>query len=52
MAEEHETTAVFVFTPKEGKAVKRKIDFILLPMLCACYIFSVSSFRRLLSPNR
>ncbi|KAF5263291.1 hypothetical protein FOXYS1_5961 [Fusarium oxysporum] len=40
MAEEHETTAVFVFTAKEGKAVKRKIDFILLPMLCACYIFS------------
>lgn len=52
MAEEHETTAVFVFTAKEGKAVKRKIDFILLPMLCACYIFSVSSFRRLLSPSR
>ncbi|RKK69402.1 hypothetical protein BFJ69_g12749 [Fusarium oxysporum] len=40
MAEEHETTAAFVFTAKEGKAVKRKIDFILLPMLCACYIFS------------
>ncbi|KAI5467804.1 major facilitator superfamily domain-containing protein [Mariannaea sp. PMI_226] len=25
---------------EENKAVKRKIDFILLPLLCGCYIFS------------
>jgi hypothetical protein len=30
------------YTPEEGQKVKRKIDFILLPMLCGCYILSVS----------
>jgi hypothetical protein len=30
------------FTPEEGHKVKRKIDFILLPMLCGCYVLSVS----------
>lgn len=30
------------FTEEEGARVKRKIDFIILPLLCGCYIFSVS----------
>ena len=29
------------FTERENKQVLRKIDFILLPLLCACYMFSV-----------
>ncbi|GFP60272.1 uncharacterized transporter C460.05 [Trichoderma asperellum] len=28
------------FTEEEGARVKRKIDFIILPLLCGCYIFS------------
>ena len=29
------------YTEDEGREVKRKIDFRLLPLLCGCYIFSV-----------
>lgn len=29
------------FTDEEAACVKRKIDFIILPLLCGCYIFSV-----------
>lgn len=29
------------FTKEEAARVKRKIDFIILPLLCGCYIFSV-----------
>ncbi|KAJ5358814.1 major facilitator superfamily domain-containing protein [Penicillium cataractarum] len=28
------------YTEEESKRVKRKIDFILLPLLCLCYVFS------------
>ncbi|KAL7933065.1 hypothetical protein V8C35DRAFT_59379 [Trichoderma chlorosporum] len=28
------------FTEEEAARVKRKIDFIILPLLCSCYIFS------------
>lgn len=31
------------YTEEENKRVLRKIDLILLPMLSACYMFSVSS---------
>ncbi len=30
-----------LFTDEEAARVKRKIDFIILPLLCGCYIFSV-----------
>lgn len=30
------------YTDQEAKQVKRKIDLIVLPLLCGCYIFSVS----------
>ena len=30
------------YTDEEAKQVKRKIDLIVLPLLCGCYIFSVS----------
>lgn len=30
------------YTDQEAKRVKRKIDLIVLPLLCGCYIFSVS----------
>jgi hypothetical protein len=30
-----------LFTEQEAARVKRKIDFIILPLLCGCYIFSV-----------
>ena len=43
LANEYETGEMVTYTDKENKAVKRKIDFILLPMLCACYFFSVSA---------
>lgn len=36
------------YTEEENKRVVRKIDLILLPMLCGCYMFSVSSPYRLL----
>lgn len=29
------------YTAEENKRVKRKIDFVLLPLMCTCYIFSV-----------
>jgi hypothetical protein len=29
------------YSAKESARVKRKIDFILLPLMCGCYIFSV-----------
>lgn len=29
------------YSEKESTRVKRKIDFILLPLMCGCYIFSV-----------
>jgi hypothetical protein len=29
------------YAPEEGARVLRKIDLILLPLLCGCYIFSV-----------
>jgi hypothetical protein len=29
------------FTEEEAARVKRKIDFVILPLLCGCYIFSV-----------
>ena len=29
------------FSLQEQNQVKRKIDFILLPLLCGCYVFSV-----------
>lgn len=29
------------YTDEENRRVKRKIDFILLPLMCTCYIFSV-----------
>jgi ACS family allantoate permease-like MFS transporter len=32
-----------LFTEEEAARVKRKIDFIILPLLCGCYIFSVGS---------
>lgn len=32
------------FTEEEAARVKRKIDFIILPLLCGCYIFSVGHF--------
>jgi hypothetical protein len=31
------------YTPEEGARVLRKIDLILLPLLCGCYIFSVGA---------
>lgn len=30
-----------LYTEEEAARVKRKIDFIILPLLCGCYIFSV-----------
>lgn len=39
----NESGQVF-FTEEEAARVKRKIDFIILPLLCGCYIFSVSHF--------
>ena len=30
------------YTDHEAKGVKRKIDLVVLPLLCGCYIFSVS----------
>lgn len=30
------------YTDQEARRVKRKIDLIVLPLLCGCYIFSVS----------
>lgn len=38
-----ESTEIF-FTDEEAARVKRKIDFIILPLLCGCYIFSVGYF--------
>jgi hypothetical protein len=32
-----------IATAEENRRVKRKIDFILLPLMCGCYIFSVSA---------
>lgn len=32
-----------VYTDAEAKHVKKKLDLILLPLLCGCYIMSVSS---------
>ncbi|KAM5341796.1 hypothetical protein ACJ41O_014827 [Fusarium nematophilum] len=37
---DYDVGEIVTYTPEENKAVKRKIDFILLPMMCACYIFS------------
>lgn len=31
-----------VYTDKEAKQVKRKLDFVLLPLLFGCYVISVS----------
>ncbi|KAF4437149.1 Major facilitator superfamily domain, general substrate transporter [Fusarium austroafricanum] len=31
---------VITYTEEENKKVKRKIDFILLPLMCGCYVFS------------
>lgn len=36
------------YTEEENKRVVRKIDLILLPMLCGCYMFSVSLLHGLL----
>lgn len=33
-----------LYTEEEAARVKRKIDFIILPLLCGCYIFSVGHF--------
>lgn len=33
------------YTEDEEKRVLRKLDFILLPLLCLCYVFSVWAFR-------
>lgn len=33
------------YSAEEEQAVKRKIDRILLPLMCGCYIFSVSVAR-------
>lgn len=33
-----------LYTEEEAVRVKRKIDFIILPLLCGCYIFSVRYF--------
>lgn len=38
----HEQEAHLSYTPEEERRVLRKIDVILLPLLCGCYIFSVS----------
>jgi hypothetical protein len=42
------------YSEEEEKQVRRKIDFIILPLLCGCYIFSVRRFntvqRRLCLP--
>ncbi|KAJ5106393.1 major facilitator superfamily domain-containing protein [Penicillium angulare] len=35
-----ESNELFLYTQDEEKRVKRKIDFILLPLLCMCYVFS------------
>lgn len=42
-----------IATAEENKRVKRKIDFILLPLMCGCYIFSVSTatLLRVISTN-
>ena len=32
-----------IYTDKEAMRVKKKLDLILLPLLCGCYIMSVSS---------
>lgn len=32
---------IFTYTSEEEKRVKSKIDSILLPLLCMCYVFSV-----------
>lgn len=37
----YDHTERIAYTPKEGARVLRKIDLILLPLLCGCYIFSV-----------
>ncbi len=34
-------SAEILFTDEEARRVKRKIDYIILPLLCGCYIFSV-----------
>ena len=46
-SEEGDTDGVFIYSAEEERRVKRKIDLILLPLLCMCYVFSV----RLPSPS-
>lgn len=46
-SEEGDTDGVFTYSAEEERCVKRKIDLILLPLLCMCYVFSV----RLPSPS-
>lgn len=36
-----ESQELLEYTEEEIQRVKRKIDFILLPLLCLCYVFSV-----------
>lgn len=36
-----ESREIVEYTKDEAKKVKKKIDFILLPLLCLCYVFSV-----------
>lgn len=36
-----DTGELFEYTEIEEIHVRRKIDFILLPLLCLCYVFSV-----------
>ena len=35
------SSVIPIYTQDEERHVKRKIDFILLPLLCMCYVFSV-----------
>lgn len=35
------SSVITIYTHDEERHVKRKIDFILLPLLCMCYVFSV-----------
>ncbi|RAK81243.1 MFS general substrate transporter [Aspergillus fijiensis CBS 313.89] len=39
-SEEGDTDGVFTYSAEEERCVKRKIDLILLPLLCMCYVFS------------
>ena len=36
-------TEQIIYTDAEARLVKKKLDLILLPLLCGCYIMSVSS---------